>query len=230
MWPPKHIARVGVELEGGWDEPPDKNMHGDVSVQIHAPYVGEVSSSPLEPALALEWMVQPEIYPDYGNATCGIHVHLSTKDYNEFAILTDKDLETAFIKGMTKWGKEHAVPSIHPFWSRLNGENRYCKKEFIPEAQMGRGVALPRDARRTQLNFAAFKKYGTLECRMLPYFADPNMAASAIRAFLEIVDDFIEINQDKLNKEFSFSHTPAWHEAECVRNKRKIIKCAQVAA
>src|SRR5438477_8185346 len=82
------VAKVGIELEGGWSKFPDNeavgNMfHHDASVKLpEVPGVpeglirtGEIVSPPIEPGAIGKWT--SKWYPQHVNKTCGLHLHMS---------------------------------------------------------------------------------------------------------------------------------------------------------
>jgi len=181
----KYINLVGVELEGGWIVPPVGIYH-DGSVSGVAGHKGEFSTKPpVEPDKISHWIAQH--YPDYSNQSCGLHCHISLKKVNDYMRLMTPEFQKHFLQKMEKWGKDTKIPSEHPFWSRLKGQNQYCKRDFIPNDQVtGAG------SRYTQLNFAYYK-YKTLECRMLPMFPEGSKyAISAIQTYLDCVEEFLD--------------------------------------
>ena len=222
-WPPKHIALVGVELEGGWKVAPNHPMHTDVSVTVRGPYVGEVSSPPMPATEVLDWMVRPDIYPDYGNGSCGMHVHISTKDNNTFAWLMEKEFYKAFLQAMQKWGNEKRIPLTDPFWLRLNGKNRYCRAEFKPMEQYR---SLDRELRRTQLNFCSYSQHGTMECRMFPLFSSPRLGRSAVKAYLTFIDDWLENNMTEEVKDPIAVYREAFDMKPFRINIERTIECS----
>lgn len=76
------IAKVGIELEGGWaTRPTNGAWHTDGSVSIRygtdgAVHIGEFVSAPLDSWQAVaDWVAAA--YPTTHNQTCGMHVHVS---------------------------------------------------------------------------------------------------------------------------------------------------------
>jgi hypothetical protein len=222
-WPPKRLDLVGVELEGGWEKAPAHEMVTDVSVHVRANYVGEVASAPMPAEDVLDWMVRRDIYPDVGDPTCGLHVHVSVLDNTDYARMMEDDFYTDFIAAMSKWGKEKRVPKTDEFWPRLYGENRFCRAEFRPMNQYRDGRKT--EGRRTHLNYGALAAHGTMECRMLPMFRSPRIARSAVKAYLIFVDDWLVKHGDEEFKAVAASTQPFDSTPEVITINRQ-IECA----
>lgn len=177
----RYVKLVGVELEGGWREPPFDVGH-DGSVNVNANVVGEVASPPMRPHEVEAWTLAH--YPQSVNHTAGIHVHVSTHLPMHYARLMDPKFFAYFTAAMQDWGKKMNIIPKHPFWDRLAGKNQYCKKDFIPDEQV---TAKSKGSNRyTQLNYC-YGLHSTVECRLLPTFKMPNIAVSAI---MKVVDTF----------------------------------------
>ncbi len=194
-WPPLKIERIGIEVEGGWDKPPKHPMHVDGSVQIRANYVGELSSKIMKVEPGLKWLARPDIYPDYVDASCGLHVHLSFRQNNDIAGLGDSAFYDAFLQHMADWGTRMNLANTHPFWSRLRGDQEYCQKKFIFSDQMKGLIRVDPDCRRTHINACSYKTHGTIECRMLPMFSEWKLGVKAVKDYIEFVDDWLESNK-----------------------------------
>jgi len=183
------IDKIGVECEGGWDEPP-YDLVGDGSVYV------DVASPPLYIEDLCKW-IETNI-PDKVNKSCGTHVHISTRKVKDYMRLMEKEFFDYFINSMTAWGNEMKLPSGHLFWNRLEGGNQYCHKKFDPEGQVNqKGKA---GNRYTQLNFC-YGLHGTLECRLFPGFDDAQLCINAVKAFVNCVESFLRDTPDKLNLE-----------------------------
>jgi hypothetical protein len=218
----KYIDKVGIELEGGWLDRPAR-IKDDISVQItdppptcnhecHCPEcfpkgslcgkkqynTGEVASNPISPRYAPRWV--RKAYPDTHNQTCGLHIHTSFKSIKDYKKLMDKKFYEFFLKRFKKWGEERKLPSNHPFWPRLRGENRFCYEGFIPEEQVQikvkndgnrRSNVTGKEIRRTHLNYC-YELHRTLECRMLPMFETPELANEAIEEYIQCIEDYLD--------------------------------------
>jgi hypothetical protein len=194
-----HVNLVGVELEGGWDAEPQALGH-DGSVDVEAEWVGEIiPPNPLKPHAILGWVEKN--YPQHANETCGMHVHVSFKTMLDYARVTEKAFESYALDQIEKWGNNFTIYTgetrepkkriiiEHPFWARLRGLNiRYCRREFIPEKQVWHKDKA--DIRYTQFNFV-WSRYKTVECRLLPMFADARVAISAIANLLNLYEEYL---------------------------------------
>ena len=188
LWPPRYIHKVGVELEGGWlDDSQPQGMHGDGSVTVVAPWVGEISSPAMLPHELPPWIAKN--YCDIINASCGFHIHVSTRHHGDYARLMQEEFSTFLLSQFEAWGnKLKRLREYQPFWQRLAGENDFCQKTFIPEQQWH---ARSRSYERyTQLNYC-HGVHGTLELRLLPMFPDVRDAISATKLFLSCANGYI---------------------------------------
>lgn len=184
------VRAIGIELEGAWDDAPC-NMKDDSSVNsslgASGGTVGECISRPFTKlSNALAWMTTN--YPNRVDGSCGLHVHVSTLAAGYTGLLAEPAFNKFFLWRMMRWGKAAQVPATHAFWSRLAGNNRYCKAAFQPNEQLNTGN---RGLRYTQINFCAYKKYGTVEFRMLPMFEDKELSCGAVAALHATVEDYL---------------------------------------
>jgi hypothetical protein len=184
-----YIDKIGVELEGGWDNEPN-NLKGDGSVDVPSDYSGEVVSPPLTFHKALNWTV--ENYPDMVNDTCGLHVHISLKNNLLYSRLTSRRFYVYFLTRMTEWGKQAGLSPSHRFWDRLEGNNTYCLKKFIP----GRQISLQekQEERYCHINYC-YSLHGTIEFRLLPMFNKKETAVKAITEIVYIVKDWLSMQK-----------------------------------
>jgi hypothetical protein len=194
------IAKVGIELEGGWTQRPfgrvdaarNIEWHGDGSVRVAAAYVGEaVVQTPLDNWQAVsDWIVTA--YPQVVNATCGLHVHVSFKRIADYALLMDDKFYAFFIERLKAWGTRTNIKAHHSFWHRLDGGNPYCRKTFVPDAQVA--TRIKTSARYAHLNFC-LSLHTTIEARVLPMFKHPHVAVSAVQELLSIYEDYLSQNR-----------------------------------
>lgn len=197
-----HINLTGIEFEGAWDDLPEKMApyyHGDGSVTAISTFVGEISSPPMKPSELYDFIMDEEIYPSRINASCGMHVHLSTFDINDFALLAEVDYNELFQKEMVTIGKDLNLPASHSYWKRVSGSNTFCSGEFNPWGQMRQQApsAIRGAGRYTQLNFQAFSKHGTLENRTFPMFQRRSDAKKAVSRYLEFTEKYLVDNEKK---------------------------------
>lgn len=190
------VAKWGVELEGGWDTIPCAlgvpiHMRGDGSVHVSATYVGECSCEPqADWGTMLKWML--EAYPNHTNESCGLHVHASVATPGLYSRLMDIRFAAHVRRALRRWGESvtesgaKAKAEMLLFWSRLRGENSYCRKMFLPDDQCsGYG-----DSRYGFLNFC-YGKHKTFELRVLPCFSVKSLAEGAVTAYCKAVEAWV---------------------------------------
>lgn len=185
------INKVGLELEGGWTDIRGFHLVHDGSVNIDAPFVGEVVSKPLEPSGIETWLFNA--YPDVLNETCGLHVHVSVKNPLYYAHLMELEFQEYLIKALITWGNKIKIRADHPFWSRVRGENTYASFNFWPERQWDRKEH--HGERYTALNYT-WARFQTVECRVLPGFKQKECALGAIFAVIDAFETFLETKKD----------------------------------
>lgn len=196
----KYINLVGVELEGGWKIAPPSKVHSDISVHVEdqvgdVPYqaAGEVSSEPMNLEKLSEWVYKN--YPDYMNSSCGLHVHVSLKSNTDYIKLMSRDFQSYFLKKMEEWGKKTGLSDRHLFWARLLGYNNFCRKQHRPDEQILLAQKQDRDERYTQINYC-YKMHKTIECRLFPMFKYSRVAMSAILAFIDCVESYLDEHRE----------------------------------
>lgn len=196
------VARVGVELEGGWVKlPPNVGaLEHDGSVfkcpvkgvqipPIAGMPVGELASEPIEPIRVADWMRKN--YPTHVDATCGLHVHMSFKSALYYAWLMDADFQTTMGWYLEEFGREERLSPVHPLWPRVRGESKHCKFLFWADMQTQRRQKnhnMEAEGNRyTAINYC-FGLHKTLECRLLPMFTDVNQAIRAVHRVMEVTN------------------------------------------
>lgn len=189
------INRVGVELEGGWrDWPPNMegDIHGDGSVSVHSAgvrHVGELVSAPMPPVDLPRWMEKH--YPHAANETCGLHVHMSFRTALTYQRLMSTDYFEYILKQLNDWGRATpAVNSTTPwFYSRLRGDNTYCRREYRADAQ---AASRYKDSvRYAALNYC-YTLHKTLEVRVLPMFPDMSVGIPAVVELMLKTNQFLD--------------------------------------
>jgi hypothetical protein len=210
------IDKIGIEFEGGWDKrcikPGDpakssrenreaglhnygcnclaeKNVH-DGSVSCSGSWNGEVPIGPNDPK-EIDDMFQ--YYPEYGNRSCGLHVHVSFKRQYYYRRLMDPAFYEHFKTELKAWGERHGVKNSN-FYSRLRGDCHYCKDEWLMEQQVA--TTDKAGCRYAILNFC-YNLHKTLEVRVLPYFKSPETAKQAVLAVLNIICDWLYQHRGK---------------------------------
>lgn len=198
----KSWMQMGVELEGGWFTSRKKvaeKVRGaqpkdDRSVHIDATHnPGEIVTRPHDNLEDLLKDVEA-LWPDVVNDTCGFHIHASFTPL-QTSVLAHKEFYTYFKEQWGAWGKIMKLPRDHEFWVRLSGGKKFCKDLFEPEAQLGSIAARGPEARYTMLNFHAWEKYKTIECRLLPMFSDKEVGLEAIKHMAWIYDSYLETHE-----------------------------------
>lgn len=184
----KYIDKIGVEMEGAWDEKPEK-LYEDVSVTCRGNYHGETCSPP-SVYHDLEKYIKNNC-PDYVDPSCGLHVHISFKSVNDYLRLTDKAFHDFFKQEMKKFGESMGYKATHRFFNRLSGKNKFCNDEFRPDDQIY--LKTKADARRTHLNYC-YSLHGTIECRLFPSYNNPTEVMEAVKAFISCVEKYLENN------------------------------------
>lgn len=201
----KYINLIGIELEGGWKNiktSKDVIYKSDHSVEIRDYYydhIGEINSIPLQFEQVESWI--KSYCPDKVNKTCGLHVHVSFKNFSDYVRLMDNKFYDYFIECMVNWGKEQNFPANHLFWNRLKGKNNFCRKRWTPLGQI-----IDIEDRYTQLNFC-FSEHGTLECRSFPAFDDPKIIYSSVCSLVNCYESYLSKSrkvtlENKLNNPF----------------------------
>lgn len=205
---PKRWLKMGVELEGAWTKRPQDVIKASGVLDAHAKRDGSVTVASsweeteviTRPCDVLEELIKDvtALYPNAVDGSCGMHVHASFTVMDTSA-LADIAFYKHFKSRWEAWGKKHNPGAL--FWERYHGRTparargnqQYCRDIFKPEEQL----TLQND-RYTQINFTAYHKLKTIECRMLPMFdATPEGRALAISAIVELSDiynSFLESN------------------------------------
>lgn len=187
------IDRLGFELEGAWINPKD-DIHNDLSFHkddfpIKYNSVGEFVSKPINSYSESIELLRNN-WPDVSCNKCGFHIHFSLKSPELYAICMSRDFYDFFLHRIEVWGKINIPDENDIFWARLNGLNKYCKKDFIPDEQASwNEKGHNRLNRRTQLNYC-WQNTGTIECRLFPMFDNVELAISVVTELIHIVEDF----------------------------------------
>lgn len=134
-------------------------------------------------------------YPQVVNATCGLHVHMSTTQMN-YQRLMDPDLTKVMVEGLKKWAEREELPQDHPLWPRLNQpDHRHCAHTYCGDEQVkqtgkdfnSRGKP---HSRYTAINYC-FGQHKTVEVRLLSMFDTPEQAKRAILEVIKITNRFL---------------------------------------
>ena len=215
------IKLVGIEIEGAWDRPIDRRIHGDCSVcdfeddedEGSCYTLGEVISTPSQPNRILDFI--EKYYPDLQNYSCGIHIHLSFYDRISYIRLMKREFYDYFLEQMEIWANENHIVKSSQFWNRFRGENRFAKKEFRPEAQSLLRYKDP--IRYTHLNYC-YTLHKTIEVRMLPTFKDKRIAKKALVQVVKIFNDYLMKKSKVISKprEIVVNHHEEIEETEII--------------
>lgn len=196
--PRNRIARIGVELEGGWKEIPDDiALQADTSVfKGNIPpglQCGELALGPMQRVVVAK-MVN-KYYPNKVDATCGLHVHMGFETIYQYMLLADSPAyQDTVVEYLGRWGKEEGLKDSHPLWSRLRGESVYCQKKFWPQEQMNmtrKDHDQKRVGHRYTMIHYCWGRYRTVECRLLPMMDTPEQANSVIKRLLDITNAYL---------------------------------------
>jgi hypothetical protein len=212
----QRINRIGVEIEGGWDEDnyPDEHHH-DGSVSVDGHLVGESCSIPLRYEEVENWVCSN--YPDHINKSCGMHVHFSFSNELAYLQLMDsKFYNKVFLPNIEQWGLENGINEGSSFWQRLKGLNDFCRKGFRGEKQsrcsskeqiryyhLNYCYSL-RNPRRTATDSSG-NRYSppmkTIEVRLFPMFKKrddfdrPILALKAIECLYNLFNNYLAIQK-----------------------------------
>lgn len=196
--PKNRIKLVGVELEGAWQPVPQGiALERDGSVFRNnrpAGYdVGELPIGPMQPA-QLGAAIK-KFYPQKVNSTCGMHVHMSFKTVYHYNLLADSEqYQETMAAYLFKWAEEEALSADHPIWHRINGLNEFCQKKFWPMDQIQQRVKdhdRERQGHRYTMIHYCWQRSGTVECRILPMMANPELATRAVKRVLDITNAYL---------------------------------------
>lgn len=180
----KYIVSAGVELEGGWrTQPPGmQHLHGDGSVRVSAPIVGEIASPPFRTWGGLINFIDDN-YPHVVNNTCGLHTHWAIHPHH-YPRLMELEFIRFFMAYIGRWAKSRLAKGSDDelkFWARCRGENQYCLPNHADDA-MKQVLAPNRVNERYRAWNFSYRIHGTAECRLLPAFATTETAVDAIKA------------------------------------------------
>lgn len=187
MKPP--LGSIGIEMEGAWETcPPAGEPYRDGSVTVSGNYTGELNCGPyrkLETALCFV----ARNYPSSVNDSCGLHVHLSMSN-GAYSSLMDAEFQPFFREYMQAWGRVNNI-TRKTFWSRLDGNNQFCKIGWDADHQSQ--MTCKDSVRYRHWNFC-FSLHGTAECRLLPMFRHSATAVNAVRAVVASVEKWFAAN------------------------------------
>lgn len=201
--PKNRIARVGIELEGGWNPAPvEAKIERDSSVfhdlgddgnigrtKLPGWKVGEIPIGRILPAQVRAAL--KKYYPQKIDKSCGMHVHLGFESMLHYSYLMEPEYQATVLYYLTLWAKGEGLVTTHPIWDRLAGKDVYCQPKFWPDEQI-KNVRKDYDKARTGhrytiLNYA-YGRYKTIECRVLPMMETPEQAYKVIKVLLDVTN------------------------------------------
>jgi hypothetical protein len=200
------IDRIGIELEGGWEDyPPDwkgKVVHiiQDLSIdgrtlptdkRLEETHVGEVVSPPLSLDEWRGWL--SAMYPNGVNITCGLHVHLSFTKKRDYSMIMSKSFERKVLGGAGTLARMKELPKDHYLWARLKGNSPFASFMILPKEQVKvKEKRIGMRARYAAFNHC-FSMHGTVEYRVLPMFPEgADLAQEFIENYLSVVEAELE--------------------------------------
>ena len=109
----------------------------------------------------------------------------------------EKEFFDVFSRKIKAWAENFPVPDNN-FWSRVNGDNKYCRNTFMPDVQVSEisKGEMGNEKRYTHLNYC-FAMHKTVECRLFPMFKDFKTGKSATETLLKIANDYLKENSPK---------------------------------
>ena len=195
---------MGIELEGSYTRDVPQNIASavkgasakrDGSISGLRGHMSEIVTrvhEHLDPLM--EDVVK--LYPDLINHTCGLHAH-NMFTMMDHALLTEQAFFDYFYERWEKWGRANndaMGAQGEYFWMRLRGRRipdtarNYCEMTNKSVTQLQDSN---QEHRYTALNFSAWHKYKTLECRLLPMMPTADLAVSAMRELSDIYDSYL---------------------------------------
>jgi hypothetical protein len=188
MW--NFIAKIGIELEGGWDSTPPTRVHSDGSVNVRAGATrGEVSSAPLSENGWRNWVTANQ--PQHANISCGLHVHMSFGSLMSYMTLMDEAFHSHLVERLTAWGEAHHRELPEAFFERIAGRNEYCRNDGTARLMEAQAAATYKGSERyAHINFC-YRLHGTVEFRVLPGVNKAALSIAMIAALIEIVESWV---------------------------------------
>lgn len=205
---------IGVELEGGWERLPSGGVapQRDGSIRFGIPgdkesmiarihYTGEI---PLPPLTREEFPATMKLYyPLYVNATCGMHVHLSTnRAFSYQRLMTNQPFSYpgTIVEYMIRWAKREALDAKHPIWSRLAGKSEYCQHIFQADEQAksaNKDFDHHRPGHRYTVVGYCWSRLKTLEVRLLPMMEGADQGIRAVQEVINITNAYLAASRER---------------------------------
>lgn len=190
-----HISKVGIEFEGAWETRPNRSKHDgsvnfDGDIRRSASHVGEVDSPPISDHERLEEFFEDH-HPEWVNDSCGMHFHVSFPTTLHYSVLADDKFPEYFKEEMRYFveTRDDDLPTEDKdnLLDRLGGNNSYCSDGYTGDQVLKEG----RGGRYYAINYAAYYRYRTYECRVLPMFHDTLHGFQAVSFALGIFDQYL---------------------------------------
>lgn len=208
--PATPIDRIGVEVEGWWRDWIAITTAAD-DVGASGTNDGSLVADPSGETRRWEWRTRPgslasalkavhALYPDKYHRSAGMHIHMSFNDMGDAMALCSREFSDYALASWRAWGEEHEINEGSEFWSRLAGNNQYCR--LLSDADIS---ACTRGDRYRWLNYSAYRKHKTIELRLLPLFCQERLALAAIRHWYEMVDTYVRTVATWAGHEATFS-------------------------
>lgn len=190
------VARIGVELEGGWTALPagtalerDGSVFKDNRSEFPDTKFGELPIGPFIPAALPKFM--KKYYPQRVDATCGMHVHMSFERQIEYQWLMKPEYQETIVEYLSRWAMKENFPQTHHIWGRLQGKSIFCQKKWWPEEQANNKGPKSHDQsvyghRYTIVNYSG--RTNTIEVRVLPMMTTYPQAIRAVNQVIDITN------------------------------------------
>lgn len=204
--PYKRVQAVGLEFEGGWSRTASpavlRLIHHDGSVVVpnrnDTLMVGEIAAAPCHSLEYIQTCIK-ENQPTVVNKSCGFHIHISFSSPGTYSLTLDKDFTKFLVDGLMQWAEVQDFLPDHPIWSRLRGENQYCRLTYAGNDQV---MMVRKDYDRnrignryTAVNYC-YGIHGTMEVRVLPMFETAEESFAAVQEVLRLVNKFLYLKRD----------------------------------
>lgn len=214
-YPELHVLNFGYEIEGGFEyEFSERDEDGDYENQYfrHDGSVG-IGNDDLEdgeiasPKFRIDRRKQFRVFvsenmPTETNNTCGLHCHVSFNNALAYQKCCDMDFYKLFRK--TVWRFMHnglfSEKTVREFENRYNGRHStYCRNGFNPDHSINSGfrgftteVTNHDSGRYNCINFEAFRKFKTIECRMFPSSEDAQEVIAMVEFWIEFCNNYLQ--------------------------------------
>jgi len=244
-YPELHVMHFGYEIEGGFDydefacrddDGDYINEHfrhdGSVGVCCADCEDGEIAS----PKFRIDRLRQfrtfvSENMPHETNQTCGIHVHASFNNALAYQKCCDVEFYVEFRKAV--WCFMHnglfSPKTVREFEARFNGSySTYCRDGFNPDRSINVGyrnfetkVSNFDSGRYNCINFEAYRKYGTIECRMFPSSSEEQEVIAMVEFWINFCNGYLQ----KVTPYERGNYEDVKTEVEMIDTKEEVLIC-----